>query len=141
MREAGADKNMSHSIPFHGWTFLDGRRDPCQDYFQSRSGIYYRRPLISPSLSDNDRAGEASGDLHLNLPLGGVRQPLRMHSRHFMLLSLPGDVVCSARGQNDSVYRKHGVSLFRCITPFHSRSIRPGSISCFLFVTVLRVRL
>lgn len=101
--------------------FLDGWRDPCQDYFQSRSSIYYRRPLISPSLSDNNRAGEASGDLHLNLPLGSPRQPLRVHSRHFMLLSLPGDAVCSARGQNDSVYGKHGVSPLLLHYPFALR--------------------
>lgn len=52
---------MSYSILPHWWTFLDHWRGSCQDYFQTWRSIYYQRPLISPSLSDNDSAGETNG--------------------------------------------------------------------------------
>lgn len=92
--EAGTDKNMSDSILFHWQTFLDCWRGSCQDYFQSCRSIYYRRPLISPSLSDNDSARETTGDLHLNPPLGRVWQPLCIPSWYFMVVSALIEVGC-----------------------------------------------
>lgn len=111
--EAGTDKNMSYSILFHWQTFLDCRRGSCQDYFQSWQNIYYQRPLISLSLSDNDSARETTGDLHLNPSLRRVWQLLCMHSWHFMVASVLMDIGCNTgKNQKHSVYYKNRVSPF-----------------------------
>lgn len=121
--EADADKNMSNSILFLWWTFPDCWRASCQDYFQSWQSIYYQRPLISPSLSDNDSARETTGDLHLNPPLGRHWQAWCWRSWHFMLVSLLIDAACNITTQ-------YFPSCF--ITSFQSLSVS----SLFLFVTI-----
>lgn len=117
-------KNMSEAICF----FMDGlfwtAGETLVKIISNHGGaFYYQRPLISPSLSDNDSAGETSGDLHPDPPLGRGWQASCLHSWHFILVSLLIDVGRRVDEMTALPYKQ-------CFPPF---------IYCSLFLTILRV--